>query len=222
VDLDRLLTLASSARLGGGEDTATPPLLPLGQRIAVARDEAFAFAYPAVLEGWRRAGAEVAPFSPLGDEGPDAAADAVFLPGGYPELHAGRLAGNGRFLAGLRAAAGRGAFVYGECGGYMTLGERLVDREGRAHAMAGLLPAATSFEVPRRHLGYREMTVSTDTPLGTTGTRFRGHEFHYASEVGRRGTALFEACGADGETLGAQGCVAGTVAGSFLHLVDRR
>lgn len=219
VDLARLTALARPARLDG--DVGDTPLPPLGQRIAVARDEAFAFAYPAVLEGWRQAGAEVVPFSPLGDEGPDVGADAVYLPGGYPELHAGRLAGNGRFLAGLRAAAGRGAFIYGECGGYMALGERLVDREGCSHAMAGLLPVVTSFAEPRRHLGYREIVAAAGTRLGEAGARFRGHEFHYASELERQGAALFGAWGADGERLGERGCVVGSVAGSFLHLVDR-
>ena len=90
---------------------------PLGQRIAVARDIAFAFVYPALLDGWRKAGAELSFFSPLADEGPSSAADAVYLPGGYPELHAGRLAANAVFLNGLRAAAERGATVFGECGG---------------------------------------------------------------------------------------------------------
>lgn len=217
VDLGRLAALARPLRLGGEAGTTTSLPSP-GQRVAVARDEAFAFAYPAVLDGWRREGAEVVPFSPLADEAPDGAADAVYLPGGYPELHAGRLAGSGRFLAGLREAAGRGAFVYGECGGYMVLGRALVDRAGRSHAMAGLLPVETSFAAPRLHLGYREIRAVADTPLGE---RFRGHEFHYAREVAREGPALFEAWGADGEALGAQGCVAGRVAGSFLHLVDR-
>ena len=109
----------------------------LGQRIAVARDRAFDFAYPLVLEGWRRAGAEVSMFSPLADEAPSAAADAVYLPGGYPELHAGRIAGARRFMSGLRAAAARDAAVYAECGGYMVLGESLTDAQGKLHAMAG-------------------------------------------------------------------------------------
>ncbi len=89
---------------------ALPP--PPAQRIALAWDTAFSFAYPHLLEGWRAGGAEIVPFSPLADEPPDPAADLVWLPGGYPELHAGRLAAAGRFMAGLRAhaetARGRG------------------------------------------------------------------------------------------------------------------
>jgi cobyrinic acid a,c-diamide synthase len=198
------------------------PLRPIGQCIALASDAAFAFAYPATIEGWREAGAEILPFSPLADERPDTAADAVYLPGGYPELHAGRLAANGIFLEGLRQAARRGGFVYGECGGFMALGDRLVDREGRSHAMAGLLPIATSFAEPRLHLGYRRMRLLEAGPLGQAGATFRGHEFHYASliEAGDA-PALFEATDARREPLGTHGARIGAVCGSFLHLIDR-
>src|ERR687892_666386 len=99
----------------------------------------------ALVEGFtrHRDDVEVAgimPFSPLADEPPDASADAVFLPGGYPELHAPRLAGNQAFIRGLRAGAERGASVYGECGGFMVLGQAPVDRQGESHAMAGPPP----------------------------------------------------------------------------------
>jgi cobyrinic acid a,c-diamide synthase len=220
-DLDRLLRLARPFGLGL-YGPPPRPLRPLGQRIAVADDLAFAFAYRAVIDGWRVAGAEVLPFSPLADESPDAGADAVYLPGGYPELHAGRLAGNARFLDGLRAAAARSAFVYGECGGFMALGRRLIDRAGAAHAMADLLPVVTSFAEPRRQLGYRRLRLLEATPLGQLGTSFRGHEFHYASLV-ESGEAppLFEVTDARRRALGAHGLRAGTAAGSFLHLIDR-
>ncbi|MGE5201383.1 MAG: cobyrinate a,c-diamide synthase [Acidobacteriota bacterium] len=219
-DLAGIAALAQPARLDGG-NAAPIPLPPLGQRIAVARDRAFAFAYPAVIEGWRAAGAEVAPFSPLADEAPDPAADAVYLPGGYPELHAGRIAANARFLAGLRSLAAKRAAIYGECGGYMVLGQGLVDAEGARHAMAGLLPVVTSFAARRRHLGYREAALARTTPLGTVGARFRGHEFHYATVVEENGKPLFQAQDGSGAALGAMGTVAGSVLGSFLHLIDR-
>ncbi len=95
LDVDRLMAMAGVIRPVAAPLLPTVP--PLGQRIAVAQDIAFAFAYPFQLEAWRRAGAEVLPFSPLADAGPPADADAVFLPGGYPELHAGGLAGNSKF-----------------------------------------------------------------------------------------------------------------------------
>ena len=145
-DLERLVRLARPFGLGLYGPPARP-LRPLGQRIALARDVAFAFAYPATVEGWRVAGAEILPFSPLADQPPDPGADAVYLPGGYPELHAGRLAANRRFLAGLRAAAARGAFVYGECGGYMALGRTLIDRAGERACNGG--PATVDDQLRR-------------------------------------------------------------------------
>ncbi len=219
LDIEALIARAKPCRLA--PETFAPVLPPLGQRIAVARDTAFAFAYPFVLDGWRAAGAEITVFSPLGDAAPDPAADAVYLPGGYPELHAGRLAANARFLEGLRAAAARGAVVYGECGGYMTLGRGLVDAQGQRHALAGLLPVETSFAERGLHLGYREAELVSEGPLGPAGARFRGHEFHFAQLVAGEGAApLFHCRDARGAETGAMGGRAGTVMGSFLHLVD--
>lgn len=222
VDLDRLVALARPARWPGpGPREAAPLLPPPGQCIALADDAAFAFAYPAQIRAWRAAGASVIPFAPLADEAPDAAADAVVLPGGYPELHAGRLAANMRFLDGVRAAATRGAAVWGECGGYMALGETLIDGEGRGHAMAGLLPVVTSFAERGLHLGYRALTLAADAAVGRVGARFRGHEFHYAKLVGAGGPPLFHARDAAGCDLGNIGTAMGRVAGSFVHLIDR-
>jgi cobyrinic acid a,c-diamide synthase len=222
VALDRLIGLAASTPAAGGDGATAGPLAPLGQRIAVASDAAFAFAYPGVIAGWRAAGAEILPFSPLADQPPDGAADAVYLPGGYPELHAATLAGNHRFLGGLRAAAHRDAAVFGECGGYMVLGEGLIAADGSRHAMAGLLPLETSFADRRLHLGYRGAVLASDTPLGAAGQRFRGHEFHYATVV-HEGPAppLFTTTDATGRSLGRSGLVAGRVGGSFVHLIDR-
>lgn len=224
VDVDTLRDLAQPL---DGERTAkagasSAPIPPLGQHIAVGHDVAFAFAYPYQLEAWRRAGAEVAVFSPLADEAPPKTADAVFLPGGYPELHAARLAGNDRFLEGLRTAAARGAAIYGECGGFMVLGRGLVDESGRRHAMADLLPLETSFESPRLTLGYRRVSLNCAAVLGDSGTRYSGHEFHYAQVLEEGpGQALFETEDARGARLATCGLSQGTVAGSFIHLIDR-
>lgn len=223
LDLDQFQRLARPFGLGLYGPPACP-LRPLGQRIAVASDLAFAFSYPAVLDGWRQAGADVVSYSPLNDESPPQDADAVYLPGGYPELHADRLAANATFLEGLRDAAARSAFVYGECGGFMVLGDALIDAEGKAHEMAGLLPVTTSFEKPRRHLGYRSLTLRQASPLGSAGTTFRGHEFHYASVASgdlEKAQSLFTAKDARGKDKGEQGLVRGSVAGSFMHLIDR-
>ncbi|EME71164.1 cobyrinic acid a,c-diamide synthase [Paramagnetospirillum caucaseum] len=218
LDVDGLVGLAGPSRLGGGEGGI--PVPPLGQRIAVARDTAFAFAYPAMLEGWRAAGVDLSFFSPLAGQGPMETADAVYLPGGYPELHAGPLAGNAAFLDGLRAAAARGAVLYGECGGYMVLGRGMEDADGTRHAMAGLLGLETSFARRKLHLGYRRATLAAAGPLGGAGAAFRGHEFHYASILAEQGAPLFAVADAPGAALGGAGLVAGRVMGSFVHLID--
>jgi cobyrinic acid a,c-diamide synthase len=220
LDVGRMRDIARPSSVGDpGEHAA---LAPLGARIALARDDAFRFAYPHVLDSWRRAGAEIVPFSPLADQAPDRAADAIYLPGGYPELHAGHLAANAAFLDGLRSAAERGAVVYGECGGYMVLGRGLTDADGARHAMAGLLPLETSFEEPALHLGYRALGLLVDGPLGSGGTSFRGHEFHYATTLGKDSAEpLFAARDARGTGLGKVGLRVGRTAGSFIHLVDR-
>ncbi len=220
LDIDRLRAIARPSTIGTTD--AAEVMTPLGGRIALARDDAFRFAYPHVLDSWRRAGAEIVPFSPLAGEGPDGAADAIYLPGGYPELHAGRLAANMAFLGGLRSAAARDAAIHGECGGYMVLGEGLIDAEGARHAMTGLLPLETSFAERRLHLGYRAVRLVVKGILGVAGTGFRGHEFHYATTV-REGSAdpLFEAEDARGTHLGQVGRRLGRTAGSFIHLIDR-
>ncbi len=224
VDVAALVALARPWAAGPANGAAPPlpPIPPLGQRIAVADDAAFAFAYPLVLDGWRAAGAEIMPFSPLADAAPDEDADAVYLPGGYPELHGGRLASNQVFLDGLRSAAGRGAVVLGECGGYMVLGRGLIDGDGVRHAMADLLALETSFARPRMTLGYRRAAIAAEGPLGPVGVEFRGHEFHYAEVTDEGpGDPLFRCTDARDTDLGAAGLVQGTVMGSFVHLIDR-
>jgi cobyrinic acid a,c-diamide synthase len=189
---------------------------PLGQSIAIASDQAFSFAYPHMLESWTRAGASLSFFSPLADEKPEAHADAVFLPGGYPELHAGKLASNHTFLNGLRQHRG---LIYGECGGYMVLGDGLIDAGGKRHAMAGLLPLETSFATRKLHLGYRQL----ETLGGPFPNKLRGHEFHYASIVLENGSdRLFKAFNAAGEALPEMGLRAGKIMGSFAHIISAR
>jgi cobyrinic acid a,c-diamide synthase len=147
--------------------------------------------------------------------------DAVYLPGGYPELHAGRLAAAARFLAGLRRAARTGTPVYGECGGYMVLGESLFDANSAEHRMAGLLPVTTSFAERHLHLGYRAARLVADGPLGRAGKGFRGHEFHYATASAESGAEpLFAVSDAAGVDLGFCGLRRGSVCGSFVHLID--
>lgn len=208
--LDKLLTLGMEIRPESLSGTILPPL---AQKIAVAEDVAFSFAYPHILQAWKKTGAEISFFSPLKDEAPTAGSDAVFLPGGYPELHAGLLAQNQTFLSGLKNSK---ALIYGECGGYMVLGDALIDAQGKSHAMAGLLPLTTSFATRKLHLGYRQIT-----PLGGPWTKpLRGHEFH-CSSIENEGKAdrLFKASDATGEDLGAIGLKRGNVMGSYAHII---
>ena len=210
LDLDRLLALAAPLPAAN----STPGLAPPAQRIAVASDQAFAFAYPHLLADWRRAGAELSFFSPLADQAPDPA-DMILLPGGYPELHAGRLAAATTFRSALTKAAQNTA-IYGECGGYMALGQTLTDAEGQTHAMLGLLPLHTSFASPKLHLGYRNLTADSGPFRGN----FTAHEFHYATTLRADGTPLFQASDAEAKPLPPMGLIAGRVCGSFAHIID--
>jgi cobyrinic acid a,c-diamide synthase len=208
--LDKLLALGPEIRR---ESLTRLILPPLGQKIAVASDLAFSFAYPHILEDWQKAGAELSRFSPLNDEAPKIGSDAIFLPGGYPELHAGLISQNHQFLSGLRNSK---ALIYGECGGYMVLGDALIDAYGQAHAMAGLLPLTTSFATRKLHLGYRQLT-----PLGGPWTKpLRGHEFHYSSSENEgKADRLFKASDATDQDLGEIGLKRGHVMGSYAHII---
>jgi cobyrinic acid a,c-diamide synthase len=218
VDCGRVLALA------GARDCALPVRAPIavrppGQRIALARDAAFSFIYPHLVQGWRAAGAEIVPFSPLAGEPPPSDCDLCWLPGGYPELHAGQLAAAARFRAGLRRFAETRP-VHGECGGYMALGQSLVDASGVVHAMAGLVGVETSFEKRRMTLGYREARIASICALGTAGLVLRGHEFHYATIVARGADDPFayvrDVYGAPEAPSGSR---RGWVTGSFFHVI---
>ena len=220
IDLTQLLKLAKPANTNM-EFSTVPPIPPLGQRIAVAMDAAFGFSYNFVLAGWRSAGAELLPFSPIADEGPDRSADAVYLCGGYPELHIGRVAHATNYRQEMMAAAKRGATIYGECGGYMALGDALIDVGGVAHRMLGLIPVVSSFAERKLHLGYRRVELAADSFLGKKGSFYRGHEFHYAGIITEgKDNAMFHSSDARGESLGMVGAINGKIGGSFVHLID--
>ena len=221
LDLDSVLALAApvAAMPVTAELTRHAVLSPPGQRIAVAEDDAFSFLYGHLAMFWRQAGAELVPFSPLADEAPDESCDVCWLPGGYPELHAGGLAQARHFISGLQHFS-RTRPVHGECGGYMVLGQCLEDAEGKKHAMSGLLAHSTSFARRKLNLGYREATLRADTVLGKAGSRLRGHEFHYASVLDAgEDDPLADLVAGDGTSLGACGGRRGLVSGSFFHVL---
>jgi cobyrinic acid a,c-diamide synthase len=218
-DLDAVLT--SAGLFDPDPQKTSAPLPPPGQRIALARDTAFSFVYSHVLDGWNSAGAEIVTFSPLADESPPQDCDSCWLPGGYPELHAGKLAAAQRFKSGLgRFAETRP--VHGECGGYMVLGEGLVDADGIRHRMTGLLGHATSFAQRKLHLGYREARLLHAGPYGAAGSIVRGHEFHYAILIDSGDDPpLVELADAQQQTLGTAGGRRGHVTGTFFHAIAR-
>ncbi|MEO0379687.1 MAG: cobyrinate a,c-diamide synthase [Pseudomonadota bacterium] len=210
---------AIRAAAKGGAPMAEHPLPPPpAQRIALARDAAFSFTYPHLLTGWRAAGAEILPFSPLADEAPNASADLVWLPGGYPELHAGSLAAAATFQRGLRTHA-ETKTVHGECGGYMALGEVLIDKDGTRHEMAGLLGLVTSYEKRKFNLGYRRAILEQSMPGFTPGVALRGHEFHYSSILDQPDAPLAAVFDADGNPVAQTGSHKGNVTGTFFHLI---
>jgi cobyrinic acid a,c-diamide synthase len=157
-------------------DEALPeePVAPLlaGITVAIARDAAFCFLYPANVDTLEALGARITWFSPLADEPVPEDADAVYLPGGYPELHGETLAQAGRWQESIRAAHASGLPILAECGGMMVLAESLADKEGRDWPMAGLLPGRVLMQPRLAGLGSQG--------LATNAGQMRGHTFHYS------------------------------------------
>jgi cobyrinic acid a,c-diamide synthase len=208
-DMGALQTLLKPLSAQATRSMTPPP----AQTIAIAQDAACAFSYPHLLQDWQSAGASITVFSPLADEAaPDA--ELIYLPGGYPELYAGTLASNVNFLNALRQSK---AQIYGECGGYMVLGDSLTDKDGNAHQMAGLLPLDTSFQRRKLHLGYRDLCAHQGPFRGT----WKGHEFHYATTLRTAGEPLFQAKDAEGTPLPPMGLIQNNVSGSFAHIIDQ-
>ena len=213
-----LPALQKAADAFPGTSAAPYSCPPPGQRIALAQDAAFSFTYAHMLNGWRAVGAEILPFSPLADEAPDRQADAIWLPGGYPELHAAQIANAARFLDGLRFHA-LDRPIHGECGGYMVLGQAIIDAQGRSHAMAGLLGLVSSFAERRLQLGYRQAQLLAPMGGHEAGAALYGHEFHYSTIVDQPDAPLAHVVDAMGAAVAATGSHRGRVTGSFFHLI---
>lgn len=210
IDIDRLLSLGRRLAHSDADPNSTRKY----NTIAIATDAAFAFSYSHDIARWQRMGTRILRFSPLAND-PVPQADLIFLPGGYPELHAAKISKARCFLDSLRSAA-QHTDIYGECGGYMTLGKALTDADGNCHEMAGLLQLETSFAVRKLHLGYRKLRYAP----GDDPRVLRGHEFHYATTMRADGTPLFDAQDAEGNTLPPMGLIEGRVSGSFAHVID--
>nr|WP_321444768.1 cobyrinate a,c-diamide synthase [uncultured Cohaesibacter sp.] len=219
VDLDQMLAIAQSrvAASQSARSDHTHQLAPLGRHIAIAKDAAFTFIYPHLTSEWQEQGAEISYFSPLKDETPSPDADAIYLPGGYPELYLEQLAVAQNFKASMQTAADAGILIFGECGGYMVLGRAITSKEGVAYPMLDLLPISTSFNKPKLKLGYRKLSHQSDLPWPEV---LNAHEFHF-SQITWMGEAesLFDAKAATGRDVGPMGQKVGSVFGSFAHII---
>lgn len=219
VDMDALLAVFSEVKMPPANviPQPAPPSHPV--RIGVARDPAFCFYYPDNLEALEAAGAKLVFFSPVSDTRlPDALA-GMYFGGGYPELYAGKLAANTGLRAEVRAASLSGMPIYAECGGLMYLCRELTDLDGRVHPMSGCFPMETRMLHRLRTLGYREITLNTDTLLGRAGDTIRGHEFHY-SEIATPADlpCVYAVASRHGETRTAEGFQLRQTLGSYIHL----
>jgi len=212
LDLARLRTLARVPR-------NLPPLdlKPSGDLpVALGQDEAFCFCYADTLDRLERLGVRWVPFSPLRERLPEGVA-GLYLPGGYPELHAAELSSNGAFLADLRAAHDRDLPIFAECGGYMALSEALVDLEGRTHPMAGIIPGRTRMTERLQSFGYKRLTAQRDTLLCPVGAQGKAHEFHHSVWEGELESPAWQMANLRGEG-GLEGYAKGNLLAGYAHL----
>ncbi|MDJ1430577.1 cobyrinic acid a,c-diamide synthase [Halostagnicola sp. A-GB9-2] len=203
----------SAAEMVAGTGRSEPSV---DARIAVADDAAFCFRYPATLERFRER-AELVTFSPLsGDSVPDC--DGVYLPGGYPELHASELESAGT-LSELGELASDGLPVLGECGGLMAMSESLTTAEGETSAMAGILPAEVTMHDRYQALDHVELEAIDGTLTATAGETIRGHEFHYSSaDVAGDARFAFETVRGDGIDGDHDGLIEYESLGTYVHV----
>ncbi|MFB6173176.1 MAG: cobyrinic acid a,c-diamide synthase [Halobacteriales archaeon] len=224
VDPDALVAAAAHLEAERFRDAARTPPRPeprepgasTGATVALARDDAFRFVYPAVA-GHLRERADVVTFAPAaGDSLPDC--DGLYLPGGYPELHAGALA-DSPALPAIRERAAEGLPVLGECGGMMALAGTLAPADGDAAEMAGVLPADVEMCDRYQALDHVELRARRDTPVAAEGTALRGHEFHYSrADAAGDATFAFDVERGDGIDGGRDGLVEYRTVGTYAHV----
>jgi cobyrinic acid a,c-diamide synthase len=217
VSVDAVLALAAPAPVRAFPDAAPARRGPTA-RVAVVRDAAFSFYYPENLEALADRGAELVTVSALDDE-PVPDVDAVYVGGGFPEVHAGRLAAAQGFLASLRRAEARGVPMYAECGGLMLLA-RALKVDGQVHAMAGVLDLEVEQTARPQGHGYAVGRIDRRTAFFAEGEEIRGHEFHYSrvsggGDVSRTSMALGKG---GGVAPGRDGITKGSVFASYVHV----
>ena len=186
IDWPRLLALCEKEPPALPVQPETPPARV---RIAVAQDEAFCFTYAETLEAFRDAGAEVVFFSPLRDTALPENIGGLYLPGGYPELHARELSENTSLLREIKRKIESGLPTAAECGGFLYLGQSLTDAEGQSWPMAGVLPGEAKDAGRLVRFGYAALSADSDSMLFRAGESFPVHEFHHWDSTAN-GTAL--------------------------------
>ncbi|MFC4246408.1 cobyrinic acid a,c-diamide synthase [Natribaculum luteum] len=213
LEIDRLAAAASEATV---PDAPLEESADVATRVAVASDAAFCFRYPATLERFRDR-ADVVTFSPVaGDPVPDC--DGVYLPGGYPELHAAGLESSGT-LEELGRLASEGLPVLGECGGLMAMSRSLTTADGDSHEMAAILPADVTMHDRYRALDHVELEAIDGTLTADAGERIRGHEFHYSSaDVDADARFAFETVRGDGIDGDHDGLTEYDSLGTYTHV----
>ncbi len=223
--IDRILELATIDDESSCERfISRPGRVAITIRIAIARDIAFSFYYDENLDLLREAGAEIVTFSPLWDSELPAGTNAVYLGGGYPELHAEQLSSNDAMRSAIREWAAAGGPIYAECGGLMYLSKGIRDFEGRFFDMAGVLPFETAMQRRRSSLGYREIKLGKDCILGRAGAALRGHEFHYSEilscqdRISSGIEKVYDVADAQGISRGVEGYYVGSVLASYVHV----
>ena len=216
INLDEIIDIAKSNFFTIKNDDITPPP---AQRISLASDKAFSFIYPHILDNWKKSGVEIKPFSPLNNEIPDKDADLIWLPGGYPELYAKELSEANLTRNALHKLS-KGVKIHGECGGYMSLGEALVDKNGNIFKMFGLLGLVSSYEKRKLHLGYRIAKIKNNSHNYTKFKVIRGHEFHYSSIISQPDQELYEVFDANNKIVSETGSLRENVSGTFFHAIS--
>jgi cobyrinic acid a,c-diamide synthase len=230
VDVEQVLELAlcETAKRRDGEAVkeeaivAASPIRPVAvspfrRRVAVAQDAAFCFYYPENLELLKEAGGEMVPFSTLKDTALPQGTDLLYLGGGYPELHARKLAENEPMRRSIQQFHRQGGTIYAECGGLMYACRELVDVSANVFPMLDLIPARTVMQSRLAKLGYVTLRTSRRTPLGPSGTEARGHEFHY-SRLEPLGSLTYAADLEHGNERSADGLVSGNLLAGYAHL----
>ncbi|PLX45366.1 MAG: cobyrinate a,c-diamide synthase [Deltaproteobacteria bacterium] len=214
VDIDKLL--ASTNFIVTPRENRENPTPRL--RVAVPRDRAYSFYYEENLRQIESLGGELLFFAPTEGDALPPGVDAVYLGGGYPELHAEKISANKGFIEGLRNLHRGGKPIYGECGGFMTMCEEVEDPSGRRWPMAGIFPTRAKMTERGFRLGYREVDGKPGTKLA--GITARGHEFHYSKieampeDVKR----VLKVKNARGEVLEEEGFTVGSASGGYIHL----